>query len=225
MKNATYKDKFAMLKEWLPSMFDSVKKDLRGEHLKQDPLFTKKYFAGKNLNKLTVEELVDGYTQAVNDGLEQVGEFISNRWLLKNTEVYNYFETQLQQINPNFQEIDELDKDHSLKLIDGATKEFGAPRTYLFAVLNSVVFPKEVYKQLGDKAKDARHAEEHHEKVTAEKESLAQIQKHHERELARVTDKFEKKLAGMQKKYLTDVETLKKQVATLQRKLNGSPAA
>ena len=40
-----------------------------------------------------------------------------------------------------------------------------------------------------------------------------------ETEMARVKDKYEKKLNGLQKKYQVDVENLKKQIAQLQRKL------
>ncbi len=40
-----------------------------------------------------------------------------------------------------------------------------------------------------------------------------------EREIARLTDKYEKKLAGLQKKYITDMENFKKQISQLQRKL------
>ena len=37
--------------------------------------------------------------------------------------------------------------------------------------------------------------------------------------MARLTDKYEKKLMGLQKKYQLDQEALKKQLAALQRKL------
>jgi hypothetical protein len=53
-----------------------------------------------------------------------------------------------------------------------------------------------------------------------EKQSAETLEKAYEREIARLTDKYEKKLQGLQKKYLFDTEALKKQIATLQRKLN-----
>jgi hypothetical protein len=219
LKDATYKEKFGLLKEWMPSLFDSVKKDLKGDHLKQDPAFYKKYFAGKNPSKLTVDELIHGYTRAIDEGMEPLGEFIANRWLLKNSEIYNYFEIELMKIDPNFTELKELDKKASEGLIAGSVQHFGAPNTYLFSVLNSVVFPKDLYQELAQKAKKQMHEKEEQEKRHAEKQSLEEMRKDHERELARITDKYEKKLAGLQKKYDNDIEALKMQNAALQRKM------
>lgn len=220
LKDATYKEKFAMLKDWMPLLIDSIKKDLKTEHLKQDPRFAKKYFSGKNLNKLTNEDLVTGYINAIDEEIDQLGEFIANRWILKNAEIYNYFEEQLIKINPNFQELDILDKTKSLDLADGSSHKFGAANTYLFAVLNSVVFPKEVYAHLNEKAKLQTIQNAKEEKAMLEKLSLQDMVKEHEREIARLTDKYEKKLAGMQKKYHIDTESLKKQLTNLQRKLS-----
>ena len=47
------------------------------------------------------------------------------------------------------------------------------------------------------------------------------MQSHYDQQITRLTDKYEKKLQGMQKKYIQDIETLKKQITLLQRKLNG----
>ena len=55
----------------------------------------------------------------------------------------------------------------------------------------------------------------------AEKRSLDDVKTQHALEVARLTDKYEKKLLGFQKKYTQDVEMLKKQLANLQRKLAG----
>ena len=221
LKNVTYKEKFAMLKPWLALIIDAVKKDLKNEHLKQDWQFCKKYLPGKTAQKLTTEELVDVYSVAVDEAEsgEALAEFISNRWLLKNSDLYGFFEQKLSEINPNFSEIEELDADMSRKMLSHAVKEFGAPRTYLFSVINSVVFPEQVYRELNKEAKEALVQEEQKTLEYEEKASLDSLKLSFEQQMARLTDKYEKKLVGMQKKYVQDTETLKKQVATLQRKL------
>jgi hypothetical protein len=221
LKDSTYKEKFAMLQGWMPLIIDSIKKDLKNEHLKRDPGFSRLYFPGKNPSKLTIEELSDAYTQALAEGenTEELAEFIANRWLLKHSDLYYYFEQELGKINPEFSEIKDIDQQLATKIMEGATQQFGTISTYLFCVLNSVVFPDEIYKKLGHDA--AKHAVEKKEedKVSAENASAETLQRNQDQQMARVIDKYEKKIMGLQKKYLTDVETLKKQIANLQRKL------
>ncbi len=222
LKDSTYKEKFAMLKEWLPSLIETVKKDLKNDHLRQDTPFCKKYFAGKNFNKLTTEDLVQAYAQAMEESekAEELAEFISNRWVLKNSELYDFFEQQLSRINPNFTEIKEIDAASAQALVNDAVKTYGAPRTYLFSVLNSVVFPEKVFHELGQRAKDEAIKEEGEMRRSAENTSLENVKQHYEQHIARLTDKYEKKLAGLQKKYTIDIDSLKKQIAHLQRKIN-----
>lgn len=222
LKNSSYKEKFAMLKEWMPLIIDSIKKDLKNEHLKNDPGFLRTYFPGKNPSKITFEELVDTYTKAIEEGEnpEQLAEYIANRWLVKHSDIYYYFEQELAKINPEFNEIKDIDQQLATKIMEGAIKQFGTISTYLFCVLNSVVFPQEIYEKLGQDA--SKHAKEKKEADVAEKEkaSIEALHRDREQELARVVDKYEKKLQGLQKKYFTDVEMLKKQIANLQRKLS-----
>lgn len=223
MKDITYKQKFAMLKNWMPSIVEVLKKDLKNDHLKNDWQFVKRYFTLKNINKLTTEDLAEAYNRAMaeEEKAEELGEFITSRWLIKNSELYNYFEEKLSQINPNFSEIKEIEKQTAQNMMEEAVSQFGAPKTYLFAVLNSVVFPEEIYTHLRKRAQDEASRAEEESKMEMEKMSLDAMKKTYETQLARLEDKYEKKLQGMQKKYTTDIETLKKQVATLQRKLNG----
>lgn len=222
LKDATYKEKFVTLSQWLPSIVESIKKDLKNEHLKRDLPFVRQYFMGKNPNKLTTEELAAAYSShmANGDNTEELGEFITNRWLLKHTDVYDFFEQELHKINPKFHELDILDGKTSLALMEKAIAEFGPTDTYLFCVLNSVVFPADVYKILQQKAKEHAHHSESVSKTQMEKESLETLHRNYQQQIARLTDKYEKKISGLQKKYLTDIESLKKQIATLQRKLH-----
>lgn len=220
-KDATYQEKYAVLKDWMPSIIETVKKDLKNEHLKKDVYFAKKYLGAININKVTSEDLVQAYQKAIADEEkgEQVGEFITSRWLLKNSEIYEFFENRLSTLTADFSSLDELDKSFSNQLMEDSIREFGAPQTYLFAVLNSVVFPKEIFDRLQQRAKQDQHEKEEEQEVLSQKMTLESMQKAFETEIFRLKDKYEKKLNGLQKKYLVDVEGLKKQVAHLQRRL------
>lgn len=223
LKDASYKEKCLMLKHWMPQIIETIKKDLRNEHLKKDYRFVKKYFAGKNINKLMDNDYVDAYTSALEteENAEEIAEFLTNRWLLKNTELYSYFENKLSRISQDFTELTELDEQKSQEIVNESISHFGAPRTYLFAVLNSVVFPKKIYEKLDKEAREShqrtKQAEEDEQKQRAH-QSLVQ---YHEEQINRLKDKYEKKLSGMERKYFQDIEALKKQVTALQKKLNG----
>jgi hypothetical protein len=221
LKNTTYQQKFAILKPWLPVILETVKKDLRNEHLKKDVSFCRKYLAGKNLNKLAMEDLVSAYMAAIegNDNAEQLAEFVSNRWLLKHSDVYDYFEHELSVINPDFSAIDEIDLANSQKIVDGAVKKFGAVQTYLFSIMNSVVFPDQVLGSLGKNAADELQ-QNAAEKIQQNEQQNAQMTKaQYEMQIARLTDKYEKKIQGLQKLYQQDVASLKKQISNLQKKI------
>lgn len=223
LKDATYKEKFDLLQGWISAVIDDVKKDLRNDHLKGDWQFCKTYLPGKNINKITNEELVEAYTKAIKESEngEALAEFIAHRWLLRNSDLYHYFEGELSKINPNFGEIDKIDNAKAKAIIDGAFKEHGALKTYLFTVINSVAFSKEDIATLEKLAKNEVANEKVEAQAQQEKQTLDQLKNSYEQQIARLTDKYEKKLSGLQKKYVTDVDTLKKQVANLQRKLNG----
>ncbi len=220
-KDATYKKKFSDLQEWFPLIIEAIKKDLRNEHLKKDVLFIKKYFSSKNIHKLTTEELVEAYHKAIQEEEqgENLAEFVTSRWLLNHSDLYDFFEQELSKIHPDFSNLDEIGSSQAAHLIDVSVHAFGAPQTYLFSVLNSVVFPPEQFERLQALARDSYQQSQLQLQKQEEERQDHQAQKNQELSLARLADKYEKKLAGLQKKYVTDTENLKKQIAQLQRKL------
>lgn len=222
LNEATYKDKYLLLKDWMPAILDTVKKDIKNEHLRQDVLFVKKYLNNKSLNKVTHEEFVAGYNQAIaeEEKAEDIAEFIFNRWLVKHSDVYSFFEQELTRIHPNFTDIKELQPGPAFEIMEDAVSHFGAVSTYLFSVINSVVFPATVLEQLKHRAKDEAFKAETHQQEQSEQLSRAGLIQKHEEQIGRLTDKYEKKLSGLEKKYFTDTVLLKKQIASLQRKLN-----
>lgn len=223
LKEASYKQKFSLIQTWVPYLIEIAAKDLRNEHLKKDNNFLKKYFSNKPIQKLTKEEIVAGYKQALEkeDNAEDIAEFISHAWILRNSEIYNHFETELTKRYGDFGAIEEIDAKNSKEIIDAAVKNFGAARTYLFAVINSVVFTKPAYDSLRADAEANKIQQDVEEQQNLEKMSIEKVHTHYQQQIDRLTDKYEKKLMGFQKKYLQDTENLKKQISILQRKLSG----
>lgn len=221
LKEATYKEKFSKVSKWVPRMVEAIKKDLKNEHLKNDAAFVRTFFPGKNSAKLTTEELVEGYSKALADeeGGEHIAEFMTNRWLLKNSELYYFFEQELKQVNPDFQSIEQINDSTSRSLIERAVQEFSIPEVYLFCVLNSVAFSEKIFSELSQRADQSKILEKK-EEINFEQQSLEEMQKNFTQQIERLTDKYEKKLIGMQKKYIQDTSALKKQIAALQRKLS-----
>jgi hypothetical protein len=219
LKETGYQEKIEMLKGWLPEIIEIVKKDLRNEHLKSDKAFCRRYFLGKNPAQVQADELAPAYAEEIASGNTGLGEFISTRWLLKNTDIYGFFEARIKTLTADFETLETLPYDFSNSLLEEAVKQFGPKRTYLFSVLNSVVFPKELYQKLQALAQEetrmmAEAILKHEEAMT-----LEAMQKRHERELVALRDRFEKKFSGLERKYLNDVQALKKQIQILQKKL------
>lgn len=220
LKETGYQEKIEMLAPWLEEIVDAVKKDLKNEHLKVDRSFCKKYFLGKNPVQVPINEMAEAYRIDIASGNAGLGEFIATRWLLKNTDIYCYFEERIRAISSDFEALEELSEEVSLSLMQTSVKQFGAKKTYLFSVFNSVVFPPKIYAQLKEMAEvETAHTRAEEEvKKTAETCEMQEIR--HKRETAALIDRYEKKLSGMQAKYLKDTASLKKQISTLQKKLD-----
>lgn len=214
-RNATYVQKFQLLKPWILEIVRDVKKDLKNEHLKADKRFFLKYFSGKAPAKLSVEELADAYyTQIVQENDEGLAEFVCSRWLLKHTDLYEFFAVHLKGITDDFDQLEQLPQELGDTLVQQGIEQFGGRLTYLFAVINSVVFSQTQLDQLKQAAEQEQAQPE--PEAADQSAELKRLQ----REIARIENRYEKKLSGLQRKYINDTEALKKQVVTLQRKLS-----
>ncbi len=215
LKESGYQEKFEMLQPWLVEIIDGVKRDLKNEHFRKDPGFCRRYFMGKNPNQVGSEEMAVAYAKEVREGNVGLGEFIATRWLLRNTDLYGFFEERLSKIDEQFEHLDTLDEKMSLELMNEAVHSFGAKKSYLFSVLNSVVFPKSVYDRFRTLALEESQSAARKENEEAESRSLEALQKRHAREIAAITDRYEKKLSGLQRKYLNDMEKARKEISSL----------
>lgn len=215
LKDTTYQEKFVILQMWIEEIIDAVKKDLKVEHLSKDKNFCRRYFLGKNPSQVDQKAFCEAYVQDIAAGNVGLGEFIASRWLLKNTDIYGYFEEKLKKITPDFEQLNELDEKLSESLIKESLSDFGAKKTYIFSVFNSVVFPKKVYDNLKENAEKETHEERNKKEEVKEKLTLVEMEKRHDREMRGLKDRYEKKLSGLQKKYLTDTAALKKEIERL----------
>lgn len=219
IKEDPYKTKFEKLTPWIYDIFQLIKKDLRNDHLFKSPTFVQKYFPKRVLDKLTIEEFTEAYLREIAEGDEELAEKIVTRWVLKNAELYQFFVTELSKINPQYDEIDSLSAEVSAFLLNHSVRHFGASSTYIFSVLNAVVFNEEQLNKL----REIAIAEKNQPKPSEEKgvlESVELIKDHYEKELRKLTEKYDKRLQGIERKYVQDTEGLKKQIAQLHKKLS-----
>lgn len=211
------KNQFLTLQNWTQEVLNAIKKDIKTDHLHTDPVFYKTYFGNRPQNRLTAEEIIAAYEKELLQGNEDLAEWVVNRWVFKHGDLYQLFAERLSKVNPDFNEIKDLTVEQSKEILEGVEERFGAIPVFLFSVLNGVVFPESVLGRLRKAAEEEKEKGEKQEKVEQERGSFEKVIAAHQREIARMHDK----IAGVQKKYATDTESLKKQIKILQKKLNG----
>lgn len=209
-------NQFLALQNWTFEIFTAIKKDIKHDHLQSNPDFYHKYFGNRPKNRLTTEEIFHAYEKELLRGNEELAEFIVNRWVFKNGDLYQHFADRLSKINPDFNQIETLSLEESEQVLNGAVDTFGALPTFLFSLLNGVVFPQSVIEDLQKRAEVEKQERESKKTQDQEEENLQKILASQKREIARL----EAKILGVQKKYTRDTEALKKQVKSLQKRLN-----
>lgn len=209
-------NQFLTLRNWTFEILNCIKKDIKTDHLHTDPVFYRTYFGNRPRNRLTAEEIFSAYEAELMKGNEELAEWVVNRWVFKNGELYQHFAERLSQVNPNFNEIKQLSEEESLQILEGAAESYGAIPTFLFSLLNGVVFPDPILKRLRKDAEVEKEMLVKEADSNAEQENLEKIKAAHQREINRLNDR----IAGVQKKYEKDTEALKKQIKMLQQKLS-----
>lgn len=215
----TYKEKFLTISPWGADMIHAVRKEIKTEHLPRERGLVQKYFTKKAIDKLSPEELSDAYLQEISEGNEDLAAWICSRWMLRYGEIYHFFAERLQEINPDFEQIEMIPDAQGVRWMEEAIDAFGAKLSYVFCVINAVSFSSELFLEFRQRVE----AEE--EKLRADlpdekfEDDVEGLKRRHVQEIVRLTERYEKKLLGFQKKYSTDVDALKKQIAALQRRL------
>ncbi len=213
------KNQFETIQPWIVQILNTIKKDIKTEHLGSDPVFYKTNFGNRPQNRLGAEEIFAAYEKELLKGNEDLSEWVVNRWVFKNGDLYRHFAERLSAIHPDFDQIKNLTEEQSREVLKG-TEGFDAVSVFLFSVLNGVVFPDKIVEKLRKTAETEAASKKVEEASAAEQQSIAKIVEHHQREVARMNEKYETKLSGVQKKYATDTEALKKQIRALQQRLN-----
>jgi hypothetical protein len=170
---------------------------------------------------LTLEEIFAAYERELLGGHQELIEWAVNRWVFKHGDIYRHFAERLSAIDPNFQSIETLNQEQAGSILKEALERFGARDVYLFSRLNGVVLSEESFEELGKaalaEAQTESEAKERQEAVS----SMEQLALRHQREMQRLQEKYEDKLAGLQRKYAMDTEALKKQIRALQQRAQG----
>lgn len=216
------KNPFLNVRPWMGHILQSIKKDLKADHLTVDKNFYRAHFGSKPHNKLTLEEMFAVYERELLAGNEQLVEWAANRWVFRHGDLYQYFAKRLSAINPEFFEIESLNEEQAKQVLEGSDA-FDAVDVYLFSRLNGVVFPQQVFERLEAAANEAAKSTKDRKESESSQESLVKELERYRREARRMKEKYEDKLAGVQRKYQTDMEALKKQIRALQQKLEKQP--
>lgn len=219
------KSKFETVQPWISFILSTIKKEIRMEHLPSNPAFIRAHFGNRPFNRITIEEIFAAYEKELLSGNEDLSDWVINRWVFKNGDIYQHFAERLSQINPDFGAIEVLDVSQSEKVLEGAPESFGFLSVYLFSILNGVVFPEEVFRVLENEAKKEEADKKNSQKQELENRNLADTVARAQRELISLQQKYESKMAGLMKKYTVDVEALKKQIRSLQHQLNALKAS
>ena len=213
------KNQFETIQPWIPMVLAAIKKDIKTDHLPGSPAFVRAHFGNRPLNRVSADEIYAAYEKDLLAGDADLAEWVVNHWVFKHGDVYSHFAEHLSQVDEEFSNIESLTEEQSEKILIGAVDAFGALPTYIFSVLNGVVFPEAVFKRLRNLAEKEEASKEAEEKVAQEQLSLAQLTERYTRDIARLNEKYESKVSGVLKKYTIEVEALKKQIRSLQKQL------
>lgn len=212
-------NQFLIIQPWIPQVLAAIKRELRTDHLPNSPAFARSHFGNRPLNRLTAEELFRAYEKDLLAGNEELSEWVVNRWVFKNGDLYAHFAEGLERIDADYDALKSLTEEQSEQILQGALERFGALSTYLFSVLNRVVFPQMIFDRLRQGAEREESIQKMQAEQTEQQQNISQMKERYEKTIASLQDKCDRRIAGVMKKYTTDTEALKKQIRALQQQL------
>lgn len=225
VKTMSFQEKIEKLAEWIPQILEEIKREIKRDHLRKAPIFSRRFFAGKNINTITTEEIVTVYTSLMKSGDSDFLDQIGYLWQLKHPELHPFFESNLKTISPNVSEITKIDDVFAAEIVEEAVTKFGAVNTYLFALLYEVALSDALFDNLRERAFEETRVTKIASEQEEEARNCEQLRMQHERLMARMREKYEKKLTALEDKYHTDVGRLRQELAELrQTGLNGPNA-
>ena len=194
-----------------------VKRDCKSEHLRLDPGFVRQHFGGMPVQRISLEEMRAVYLQQILAGHERLAEFVANRWLFRNMELYRFFEEALEKISPDFDKIAELTPEQADGIISQACEKFDAEKVFCFVAINEVALPQDSFERLQRKALECLSSRQKELSVNDdEDEGEARWRK----EMDLLKERHEKKTTEMARKHQQEVQRLQKEVAQLKADLS-----
>ncbi len=215
-QEVTWAYKYSLISPWFEHILSQIKKDCKTEHLSIDPHFVRTYFAGKPVARISLEEMRAVYLQQIFAGHDRLAEFIANRWLFRNMEIYRFFEKELESKIPHFDHVTELPQEAVEPILHEAIQKYGIEPVFCFTVLNDVALPKALFEKLQkDALQLAAESQDKNEKLDAEEKQIQALKA----EIISLKERQERKLAEVQKKHRQEIERLMKDIQTLHNQL------
>jgi hypothetical protein len=210
----SWSGRFAILSPWFSDIMNVVKRDCKSEHLRLDPLFVRQHFGGVPIHRITFEEMRAVYLQQVIGGHDRLAEFVTNRWLFRNMEMYRFFEESLQKISTDFEKIAELTNEQAEPLLAQALQKFDVEKVFCFIILNEVAVPNDCFEKLQRQALEKLAERQESEPQEGEKGDLLR------QEMDRIKERHEKKIQEMTKKHQQEIQRLQKEISSLRAELS-----
>lgn len=216
----TWAGRFFLLTPWFSDIVTVVKRDCKSEHLRLDPIFVRQHFGGIPVQRITLEEMRAVYLQQILAGHERLAEFIANRWLFRNMDIYRFFEQSLEKISPEFEKITELPLEQAEVLLKEACEQFGCEKTFCFVAINDVVLPKPLFERLQREALEHLSSRQKDQPLDEQEGAADRLRV----EMDRLKERHEKKVAEMSKKHQQEVQRLQREISQLKVDLQSARA-
>jgi|GEM_PF-891652 len=221
MTESAYRGKFSLLQPFAEEIFRAIKKEIKSEMAGKNSMLRKKVgvlpngVETKELSSLFLKNII---TEETEEG-EELGEWVASVWINKRGEIFKSFHNALSKISDRYDTLTSLPEEVEKQIFEKAVSDFGALDTYIFAVLNSVVFSEKTFEKL------AKFAQTEAEGKKTGKEgdlafSVEKAQKNFERQIEKIIEKYENRLLGVTKRHQMEVAGYRKQISGLQKKLD-----
>ena len=215
-KEMTWAQKYSLISPWFPKILNQIKRDCKSEHLSIDPHFVRTHFAGKPIVRISLYEMRAVYLQQIFAGYDRLAEFIANRWLFRNMDLYRFFETELEKKIPSFEKIGEIPFEIAEPLIHEGINRFGVEDIFCFAVLNDLALPQSIFEKLQKEALQlVADSESQNMSLDPEKKQLEQLKS----EMEKIKERHEKKVEELLKRHKQEVERLTKELIQAKKEL------
>lgn len=213
---STFKNKFISLGLFSKEVIRDLKKEITKELSKKNSIVQKK-LSGVSIGD-GKDEVVDlFFNLVVEKGDEELGEWLASSWVLKNSPIFKSFHKKISLISADYEKLTGFPTEKEEDLRESSIEEFGAIKTFIFSVLNSVVFSKKSMEDIRIRAEE--EASDRKEISLSSNCSVEEAREIFEKEKKKILEKQEHKLLAVIKRHQVEVEGYRKQIGQLQKKL------